>query len=565
MEALLKVEDIEPKCSLFRYRCPISDVIDLEHTNSKYSPEFSIGGVLWRVHLQQRVEPQTNQNYLAAHLQCLTQAPGGTYGHFKISVVNRDPEKSKGKNFHCHFKKSGSAWGLHHFILLDRLLDPNGGYIEVVEATPARGALPSRGTPCIVIEILLKVIDPDLDGTYVLGTLPKSLKSAAVQPLTSVVSHTLGALPYPFDDKLCDATVTATEGRGIKIHKCVFLARCPKILQTDSPEGVYRINVGFDTLASFVRYIYTAEGPECRPDARPEGLLELYHLATGSELFHLGELCIHQLSPLINSDNALRLATRRADMDDETLQNMFLRVLVAVYDQIIEDQMFENLPGKLNRRLSMLIRSKDQLPPLNFPKQRHTLSAQLGQLVESAAAADFELKFPNGSINVHRFMLSARSGLFNQTLAQNKGSTSYSFPQSADFSFSLATWQRFVVSMYRGTLLEGPAGQIQAREREIGPEEITLMMKMSDFLGLDPNLRRECEASINSNNCLRLFILSEKHDIPKLKEATSRMVVSSFLDRVKADPGVWDVIGQMNQPTLLSLFKSVVLEGMIKN
>eukprot|EP00755_Sulcionema_specki_P018815 Sspe_Gene.67854::Locus_40019_Transcript_1_1_Confidence_1.000_Length_1186::g.67854::m.67854 len=342
---ITKVEDLEPKCSLWRYRCPIAEIQDLQSVNSKYSDEFVVADVPWRVHLQQRTDPQTSVMYLAIHLQCVTTQAGGTYGHFKISVVNRDYEKSKGKNFHCHFKKPGSAWGLHHFIQLERLLNSDVGFVERYETQ--HGEI----IPCVVIEILLKVIDPGLDGTYVIGQLPKPSRALHSRPSVNA------RLQWP-DEDFADITFRTVDGE-IRAHKCIVASRCPRLMEGEGDAVELPPSINRAVFEMFLKYVYTEDSPEPHM-ANPEMLIDLYGLAHENEYYQLAEKCLSMVGPLITPHNVLELVLKkRVELErDGTLQIVFLRVLTTHYDQLIEDPRFEEIPGKMNRKMSLIMRSK---------------------------------------------------------------------------------------------------------------------------------------------------------------------------------------------------------------
>ena len=341
---MTKLEDLEKKCSLWRYRVPLSDIHELETVNSKYGDEFMVADVPWRMHLQQRTDQASNAVYLAVHLQCVHTLTGGTYGHFKISIANRDPDKSKGKNFHCHFKKPGSAWGLHHFIQLERLLNPEYGFLERFEVGD------NEAITCVNIEILLKVIDPGHDGTYVFGQLPKPSKSlhhkAPIQ----------ASLLWPEQD-FTDMQFIYGSGDAVGAHRCLIQARCPKLLVS---EGDVQLDAKItpEVFDMFLKFVYSEETPDGRP-SNAEAFIDLYQLAIEHDFVYLAEKCLSLCGPLITGSNVLDLInSKQNELDDPTLQLIFLRVLTSNYDALIEDPRFENLPGKLNRRLSLIMRSK---------------------------------------------------------------------------------------------------------------------------------------------------------------------------------------------------------------
>lgn len=168
------LERFTESCSLVRYVLPADSIEALQHEGSRYSPEFEVGGIVWRLHFQHRPDPQTNDMYLAIHLQCLS--PSGAYAHFRLTVCNADPAASKAKTFHCHFKKTGSAWGLHQFIALDKLLNTEYGYLEEVMEAGRMGGRPTVGHR-LVLDVVINVLEASAEGAYSLGTLPQSSKT----------------------------------------------------------------------------------------------------------------------------------------------------------------------------------------------------------------------------------------------------------------------------------------------------------------------------------------------------------------------------------------------------
>ena len=345
------VEELEPKCALWRYRCPLVEIRELDTVNSKYSDEFTVAQVPWRMHLQQRTDQQNGVVYLAVHLQCVHTHPAGTYGHFKINIMNRDHEKSKGKNFHCHFKKPGSAWGLHHFIQMDRLMNLDVGFIEKFEVNPG------EIIPCVSIEILLKVIDPGVDGTYVFGQLPKPSKSHTQRPAVNA------RLQWP-DEEFSNMTFELSSGEHIRAHKCIISVRCPKYFESDMDTDLVTLSDRITKMVFdiFLRYVYSEEVPEGRLE--PETFIEVYQLAAEHGFVALAKKCLELVQPLISGKNILDLMVNPTvldvltDQDDSPLQLIFLRVLTQNYDELIQDDRFENIPGRVNRKLSLIMRSK---------------------------------------------------------------------------------------------------------------------------------------------------------------------------------------------------------------
>ncbi|KAJ9462437.1 hypothetical protein DIPPA_09499 [Diplonema papillatum] len=532
------VEDLEPKCSLWKYKCPLSEIRELDSVNSKYSDEFTVAGVPWRMHLQQRTDQQTGAVYLAIHLQCVHTHQGGTYGHFKISIVNRDPEKSKGKNFHCHFKKPGSAWGLHHFVKLEQLLNPDHGFIERND-----GAVDTVG-----IEILLKVIDPGVDGTYVFGQLPKPTKSASNKQVINA------KLQWP-EEEFTDMSFVLSTGEAIRAHKCIISTRTPAFLDGDTDTVTLPDRMNRTVFELFLRYTYAEELPDGRQD--PETLIDLYQLAAEHGFVGLARKCLDVVQPLITGRNVLELIASDNVLDiindsdkttDSPLQLIFLRVLTSSYDELIQDPRFDNIPGKLNRKLSLIMRSKADLGDITFnpATPERSLSQDMNTLVKNGVFSDMEVTLPQGkTLALHKVVLMNRA---SQT--QHWEGNSYRFPDKEEYAFTDETYTSFFEAMYRGT--------IEAEGEVITPELITLTLKMDGELALtNPDLKKESEIWITANNCLPLYVLAVKHEVQSLADTAKAMLAKSFLEKVREEPDqVWRLMEELSKEGLLELFKS---------
>eukprot|EP01063_Lacrimia_lanifica_P004001 TRINITY_DN12232_c0_g1_i1.p2 TRINITY_DN12232_c0_g1~~TRINITY_DN12232_c0_g1_i1.p2 ORF type:complete len:592 (+),score=268.61 TRINITY_DN12232_c0_g1_i1:58-1833(+) len=534
------VEELEPKCSLWRYRCPVSEIRELDSVNSKYSDEFSVAGVPWRMHLQQRTDQQNGVVYLAVHLQCVSTHANGTYGHFKISVNNRDAEKSKGKNFHCHFKKAGSAWGLHHFIQIERLLNSEVGFIERFEVAPG------QIIPCVSIEILLKVIDPGVDGTYVFGQLPKPSKSSSSKPKINA------RLQWPAEEHT-DMQFSLSSGEVIRAHKCIISTRCPKFFQDDAEvDSIALEKTNKVVFELFLRYVYSEEVPEGRLE--PETLIEVYQLAAEHGFVNLAKKCLELVQPLITGRNVLDMIASPTvlevltDPEDSPLQLIFLRVLTTNYDDLIQDFRFETIPGKVHRKLSLIMRSKADLGEIAFNSAivERTLSQDLNALAKSGSYSDMEVILPGGaSMPLHKVVLMNRA-----TLTQHWEGAAYQFPGEEQYSFDDDTYRHFFESMYRGTI-ESEEGDA------VTPELITLTLKMDSELGLNnPELKRECDAYVTAQNCLELYVLSVKHEVQALTDTSKVLLAKNFLDKVRHQPDqVWRLVDELPRHGLLELFR----------
>lgn len=622
-----KVDEIGEQCELWRLLVPLRDVEELRSVSSKYSPDFTVAGVPWRIHLQIRTDAQTNTAYLAVHLQYLGQQPSGTFAHFMITVCNISQDAAKQKTFHCHFKKMASAWGLHHFIALDKLLAPNSGFIDY-------GV--DGNSPSIVIDVVLRVLEPDQEGAYQLGALPQPVGGggaagaggrhqhhnqrqqppqqqpplgfssnigggggaaggsrssipppqqherggvvppAAAAAASSSSSHGGGGafhqdqlppapsqsepLQFPYDEALCDMAFSLQGGVMIKAHRCIISCRTPGLApQVDGrplpKDSVVEVAAVAEVFRSFLRYVYTEQPPE-RTALRPEYMVDLYLLAMEHDLVGLAEHTLHHVSNLLTPENLLPIIASRFDANDEMLNAVYLRSLTSMYDRIIEDPNFESLPGPLNRRLSLVLRGKEGLPSISFPRARIVpLSTHLGLLAESGNFWDYEIPASEGQpVKAHAFVLASRSVAFNQAFYKRvSGAAPSAMPNltGEDFAFSRAAWSRFIAALYRGTI---------EQTRDINAEDVAIIWKANDTLGLDGKLRKETEIYITNEAATRLLVYSERYQVAKLKEISLRMSASSFRENMRRDPSLWEVVAELNQPALLALFRATMTE-----
>lgn len=609
-----KVDDVGEQCELWRLHCPMRDIEDLRTQSSKYSPTFEIGGVPWRIHLQIRTDAQTNIQYLAVHLQYLGQGAAGTFAHFMITVCNADPNNAKQKTFHCHFKKSGSAWGLHHFIPLDKITNPQNGFIDY-------GA--DGNSPALIIDVVIRVLEPDQEGAYQLGSLPQPVgggssapylsqqqqqrsssqqrggfpglnqqqippaqggKLLSMPPPTSAQQQAFGggfqspqvpALPsqssaappqhppsdplqFPFDEALCDMAFALQGGITIKAHRCIISCRvpglCPQVEGRPLPkDSVVEVAAVAEVFRSFLRYVYTEQPPE-RTALRPEYMVDLYLLAMEHDLLGLAEHTLHHVSNLLTPENLLPIIASRFDANDDMLNAVYLRGLTSLYDRIIEDPNFESLPGPLNRRLSLILRGKEGLPTISFPRGRIvSLSTHLGLLAESGNFWDYEIPTNEGTtIKAHAFVLASRAVSFNQAFYKRTSASILPDLTGEEFSFSRVAWQRFVCALYRGTI---------EQTKDINAEDVAIIWKANDSLGLDGKLRKETEIYITDEASTRLLVYAERYNVAKLKEISLRMSAACFRQNMKRDPSLWEVVAELSQPALLALFRATMTEG----
>lgn len=587
-------ESYSDRCQLYRYRLPVEVVEGLQYEGSKYSPEFQIAGVPWRLHLQHRTDKDTDEVYLAIHLQCLGST--GAYGHFRLTVCNRDPQAAKGKTFHCQFKKSGSAWGLHHFIPLSKLLSHEHGFIDEVQD----GRRISR---YVVIDVVINVLEAGADGSFALGSLPQGSRSfgapippqhayggsAYHDPHRSSLPQTQSRSPAPFHQQqtpsmpsqqqglmvvqdpanpnhikaplvfpfehlegLCDMWFDVN-GVRIKAHRCVIAARMAVLIPDEMlplQEGTtISIADSVDVFTAFLRYVYTEDYPE-QGVLRPEALLDLYLLAARCEFYDLCGVCLKYVRPLLNANNILPIVLTKYSTGDEVLNALYLRVLLDNYDVLIQDRTFEEIPGHLFRRLSLILREKERLPAVTIAQTRNTLGRQLAALAESGEYADYEIKLGEDAyIPAHRYILASRSVVYSHAFSPKGGASREPIFDGPDNTFSFRAWQKFLVSLYRRTL-----GDLM---KDLSAEDIALLFKMHVQLTLDGQLKREAELAVTPDNALRVLIYAVKHNVSELKDRAMVYVASNFNLLVRNDPQAWDLIGELPQPAVCSLFRTV--------
>ena len=594
------LQQFNEHCALWRYRCPAAEVGELgsPQVNSLYSPEFTVGGRTWRIHLQERAHNDSGTKFLAIHLQCVSPTPSGTYAHFKLTLCNANRENARAKAFHCAFKRGGSAWGLHHFVEKERLLSPDGGFIDYgTEEMPSefdQGQRSSRSaihdgapapTPCIVIDCLLRVVLPNAEGNYDLGlpSVPKGIGSNAVSsqpqsgpsfpgvspPRSSVASNQhfpqlqvpqvpqdivdVALLP-PGDGVTCDMKFKLSDDSLVPVHRCVVAARLKKLVPPDGlkQDQVLPVHANPVVFEPFIKYVYTEEPPE-RGTLKAAEFIDLYLLAMKFEFYVLAECCLAHVEATIRYTAILPIACAKYDPQDELLTNFYIRIMATGYKEIIEDPQYESLPGALHRRLSLVVFSSTSIPPIVFPKMTASLSAQLANLAESGEYTDYEIPVAggHGPLKAHKVVLASRSPVYNQVLY--KGMTAIVPDLTGDdFAFSRRAWDNWLQSLYRGGL----------NQRDLSAEDITAVYKLSDVLQLRGSLREGARNFINDTNALRVLIYAEKHNVTKLRaEPMMVHVCATFSERIARDQAAWDLVADLPKQSLLGLFRGVVGTG----
>lgn len=661
MESVEAVEVFSDSSARYRYRVPVSVIRELQYEGSRYSAEFDVGGWLWRFHIQERAADR--QRFLALHLQSCT--PGAVAVHFKLTAVCiRDPLQSRSKTFNCTFKKAGSAWGLHQFIAMEQLLQPESGFVYTVQETgtrcvdfevtlqvntgrdnertppvrsvtrsmtPTRGLgmqemgsngggaamrpSPSRGPsvrpggmnningngasgggmdrtaypPGRVGPGALVPMDSSMDrdalqqqqqqqrsGSVAVGprrgfysdpnngqlvTIDNAssvggsmARPGSAAPMNGAPSNYVRAsLTYPFEhlESLCDMSFDV-QGVRVKAHRCVIGARMQPLL----PEQMLPLQAGcivaiavpLDVFTTFLRYVYTEEYPESGV-LPPESLLDLYLLAAACEFYDLSAVCIRYVRPLLTPENILPIVLTRYNAADEVLTSLYLHVLLDNYDVLIQDRQFEEIPGHLFRRLSLILYRKETVPNAPIPPMKNTLGRQLAWLAETGEYSDYDWVVgpQQYTVHAHRYVLACRCVLFSQALNPRSPAPLPAFT-TTEFDFSLRSWQKLLLGMYRRHL---------DTARDFSAEDIAIIFKMQHVLVMDGQLKREADEAFNNTNALRLLIYAVKHQIPELHERAANFVASNFHAMIRNDPQAWELISELPQTAVVSLFRTV--------
>ncbi|KAK7197721.1 BTB/POZ domain containing protein [Novymonas esmeraldas] len=360
-------------------------------------------------------------------------------------------------------------------------------------------------------------------------------------------------LTYPFEhlESLCDMSFDV-QGVRVKAHRCVIGARMQPLL----PEQMLPLQVGcivsiavpLDVFTTFLRYVYTEEYPESGV-LPPESLLDLYLLAAACEFYDLSAVCIRCVRPLLTSENILPIVLTRYNAADEVLTSLYLHVLLDSYDALIQDRQFEEIPGHLFRRLSLILYRKETVPNAPIPPMRNTLGRQLAWLAESGEYSDYDWVVgpQQYTVHAHRYILACRSVLFSQAMNPRGPGPVPSFATN-EFDFSLRSWQKLLLGMYRRHL---------DTARDFSAEDIAVIFKMQHVLIMDGQLKREADEAFNNTNALRLLIYAVKHQIPELHERAITYVANNFHTMIRNDPQAWELISELPQTAVVSLFRTV--------
>ncbi|CBZ28065.1 conserved hypothetical protein [Leishmania mexicana MHOM/GT/2001/U1103] len=360
-------------------------------------------------------------------------------------------------------------------------------------------------------------------------------------------------LTYPFAhlEILCDMSFDV-QGVRVKAHRCVIGARMQPLL----PEQMLPLQVGcivaiavpLDVFTTFLRYVYTEEYPESGV-LPPESLLDLYLLAAACEFYDLSAVCIRYVRPLLTPENILPIVLTRYNAADEVLTSLYLHVLLDNYDILIQDRQFEEIPGHLFRRLSLILYSKETVPNAPIPPMKNTLGKQIAWLAESGEYSDYEWVVgpQQYAVHAHRYILACRCVLFSQAMNPRSPGPLPSFTTN-EFDFSLRSWQKLLMGMYRRHL---------DTARDFSAEDIAIIFKMQQVLIMDGQLKREADEAFSNTNALRLLIYAVKHQIPELHERAISYVARNFSVMIRNDSQAWELISELPQTAVVSLFRTV--------
>lgn len=360
-------------------------------------------------------------------------------------------------------------------------------------------------------------------------------------------------LTYPFEhlETLCDMSFDV-QGVRVKAHRCVIGARMRPLL----PEQMLPLQAGcivaiavpLDVFTTFLRYVYTEETPE-QGVLPAESLLDLYLLSAACEFYDLSAICLQYVRPLLTPDNILPIVLTRYNAADDVLTSLYLHVLLEHYDVLIQDKQFEEIPGHLFRRLSLILYRKESVPHTPIPAMKNTLGKQLTWLAETGEYSDFEWVVgpQQYAVRAHKYILACRSVAFSQAVNPRNPAPLPVFT-SPDFDFTLRCWQKLLSAMYRRHL---------DTNRDFSAEDIAIIFKMQTVLGMDGHLKREADEAFSNANALRLLIYAVKHQIPELHERAIAYVASNFTQLIRSDPQAWELISELPQAAVVALFRTV--------
>jgi hypothetical protein len=616
------LQQFNEHCALWRFRCPVAEVEQLgQSTNSLYSPEFMLNGRSWRIHLQMRADGQGDNSiaFLAIHLQCVLPTPQGTYAHFKLTLCNANRENSKAKAFHCSFKKGGSAWGLHHFIERERLLNPESGFIDFgVEDMPGEfdsyhqfggqqggGGRRGRGTaesaPCIVIDCLLRIVLPNAEGNYDLGlpTVSKSLELGAVSAggtngagtggggawnggghspsrSGSHQPHSNGGYPTP--------AAFATPS-GLPTYDPVDVAILPPG-EGNTTDMKFRLSDG--SLVAVHRCVVAARLTSLVPEGglQPDATLDISTSHTVFDPFlrfvyteeppergSLKPVEFIELYLLAMKFGFFTLAECCLAHVEATIRySAILPIACAKYDP--NDEILTNFYIRIMASGYKEIIEDPQYERLPGPLHRKlslvvysssTLPAIIFPKMVHSLSAQLSQLAESGEYADYEIPLQDGTKLRAHKCILASRSPLYAqvFNKGADtsvlpkFDSDEFGFSRRAWESFLAALYGG--GLVT---RDLSAEDIAMIFKLSDTLQLRGSLRESAKGFISEVNALRVLIYAEKHNVVKLKnEPSMQLVAQTFGDRIHRDQPAWELVADLSKPALLGLFRNVVSGG----
>lgn len=361
-------------------------------------------------------------------------------------------------------------------------------------------------------------------------------------------------LTYPFEhlESLCDMTFDA-QGVRIKAHRCVIGARMKPLLPAQvlplQPGCVVAIAVPLDVFTTFLRYVYTEEVPE-KGVLSAELLLDLYLLSFACEFFDMCAVCLQFARPMLTPQNILPIVLTRYNAADDVLTALYLNVLLDHYDMLIQDPKFEEIPGHLFRKLSLIMYHREEIHAPPIPPMKVSLAKQLASLAETGEYSDVDLVVgpQRYTVPAHRFILASRSSTFALSINPQHPTPLPNFTLP-ELNFSLRSWRKLLIGIYQRHL---------DTELDFSAEDITIVYKMHSILGLDGQLKKEADSAFSSQNALRVLVYAVKHQLSELQDKALRHVASHFGEMARTDPQVWELINELPQGSVVSLMRSIM-------
>lgn len=612
MNSVEVVEVYSDYSALFRYRFPLAVLRSLRLDGSHYSPEFEIGGRSWRFHIGRRLgeeEPfvslhlqSCSPGSVVVHFklsvvcirdplrsksktfQCTFKKAGSAWGLHQFIAMEHLFSADKGYMYIAdetgekvidlevllQIQNSQETPGSRPRAsqnLRDRRMEEKNDFrnpsiprrsvsgpvnypVIANGRSPSLGASPRMtrlGTPNAFQNGVESRVAPYQ------GYSRSAYRDPAVQENVVRNPFPRAALSYPFEhlEALCDMTFDV-QGVRVKAHRCVIGVRMKPLL----PEQMLPLQVGcvvaiavpLEVFTTFLRYVYTEEVPE-RGVLSAESLLDLYLLSSACEFYDLCDVCLQFVRPVLTVNNILSVVLTRYNAADDVLTALYLQVLLDYYDVLIQDPKFEEIPGHLFRRLSLILYQKETIRPATVPPMKQSLGKQLSALAESAEYSDIE--WPVGPqkylIRGHRFILASRSMAFAQAM-NPKQPTPLPNVTTADFDFSLRSWRKLLIAIYQRHL---------DTDVDFSAEDVTIVFKMHTVLGLDGQLKNEADSAFSHQNALRVLVYAVKHQLSDLHDRAMHYVASNFAAMARSDPQVWELINELPQPAVVNLMRCV--------